>query len=97
MKLAYRRAKAVKAVNKALDSGKIVKQNQKTKKSSHRTQSRSEEMREMFQNDMSEQKQKRHGSGGAGMKKSKHSFKSKSRYKPLIKLLFNLLHDNKGV
>ncbi|XP_022937022.1 DEAD-box ATP-dependent RNA helicase 28 isoform X3 [Cucurbita moschata] len=81
VKLAYRRAKAVKAVNKALDSGKIVKQNQKTKKSSHRTQSRSEEMREMFQYDMSEQKQKRRGSGGAGMKKSKHSFKSKSRYK----------------
>ncbi|XP_022976908.1 DEAD-box ATP-dependent RNA helicase 28 isoform X3 [Cucurbita maxima] len=81
VKLAYRRAKAVKAVNKVLDSGKIVKQNQKTKKSSYRTQSRSEEMREMFQNDMSEQKQKRRGSGGAGMKKSKHSFKSKSRYK----------------
>ncbi|XP_011652411.1 DEAD-box ATP-dependent RNA helicase 28 isoform X2 [Cucumis sativus] len=82
MKLAYRRAKAVKAVKRAVDSGKIVKkQNQKTKKSSHRTQSRSEEMREMFQSDMSEQKQKRRGSGGFGKKKSKHSFKSKSRYK----------------
>ncbi|XP_038900039.1 DEAD-box ATP-dependent RNA helicase 28 [Benincasa hispida] len=82
VKLAYRRAKAVKAVKRAVDSGKIVKkQNQKTKKSSHRTQSRSEEMREMFQSDMSEQKQKRRGSGGVGKKKSKHSFKSKSRYK----------------
>lgn len=87
VKLAYRRAKAVKAVKKALDSGKIVKnQNQKTKHSSHKTQSRSEEMREMFQNDMSEQKQKRRG--GGGKKKSKHSFKSKSRYK--AKTLFYL-------
>ncbi|KAG7011071.1 DEAD-box ATP-dependent RNA helicase 28, partial [Cucurbita argyrosperma subsp. argyrosperma] len=73
VKLAYRRAKAVKAVKKAFDSGKIVKkQNQKTKSSSQRrTQSRSEEMRKMFQNDMSEQKQKRRGSGGGGNKKSK--------------------------
>lgn len=82
VKLAYRRAKAVKAVKRAVDSGKIVKkQNPKSKKSSHRTQSRSEEMRDLFQSDMSEQKQKRRGSGGAGKKKSKHSFKSKSRYK----------------
>ncbi|KAG7022398.1 hypothetical protein SDJN02_16129, partial [Cucurbita argyrosperma subsp. argyrosperma] len=58
---AYRRAKAVKAVNKALDSGKIVKQNQKTKKIlPNRTQIkiRGDAREECSKNDMSEQKQK---------------------------------------
>ncbi|XVE69715.1 hypothetical protein DITRI_Ditri10aG0013000 [Diplodiscus trichospermus] len=78
--LAYRRAKAAKAVKKALDSGKIVKKsNKKSKHANQRTQSRTEEMRELFQNDMSERRQK--STGGAGKKKSKSSFKSKSRYK----------------
>ncbi|KAL2322603.1 hypothetical protein Fmac_026982 [Flemingia macrophylla] len=78
--LAYRRAKAVKAVKKALDSGKIV---QKSKKKSNnpprKTSSRTEEMRELFQTDMKDKKPKRRGVGGG--KKSKSSFKSKSRYK----------------
>ncbi|XWS24500.1 hypothetical protein CRYUN_Cryun28dG0108300 [Craigia yunnanensis] len=78
--LAYRRAKAAKAANKALDSGKIVKKsNKKSKHANQRTQSRTEEMRELFQNDMSERRQK--STSGAVRKKSKSSFKSKSRYK----------------
>ncbi|XP_075645474.1 DEAD-box ATP-dependent RNA helicase 28 [Castanea sativa] len=80
VELGYRRAKAVKAVKKALDTGKIVKK--KTKKSEHpnqRQQSRTREMQELFQSDMSEKKQKRNSV--PGKKKSKHSFKSKSRYK----------------
>ena len=80
VELGYRRAKAVKAVKKALDTGKIVKKN--NKKSEHpnqRQQSRTREMQELFQSDMSEKKQKRNSV--PGKKKSKHSFKSKSRYK----------------
>ena len=74
--LAYRRAKAAK---KALDSGKIAKKfNKKSKHANQRTQSRTEEMRELFQNDISERRQK--STGGAGRKKPKSSFKSKSRY-----------------
>ncbi|XP_054819312.1 DEAD-box ATP-dependent RNA helicase 28 [Prosopis cineraria] len=77
--VAYRRAKAVKAVKKALDSGKIVKKGKKkSNHSSRKTPSRTDEMRELFQTDMSEKKQKRIGGPG---KKSKSSFKSKSRYK----------------
>lgn len=77
--LAYRRAKAAKAVKKLADAGKIVKtKSQKTKNLSKVNQSRTEEMREMFQSDMSEKKQKRNLRGGG---KKKSSFKSKSRYK----------------
>ncbi|KAK4860162.1 hypothetical protein QYF36_018421 [Acer negundo] len=76
--MAYRRAKAVKAKNKALDAGKISKViSNKPKRPSQKTQSRAEEMRDLFQTDMSERKQKR-SSGSTGKKKS---FKSKSRYK----------------
>ncbi|XP_062112876.1 DEAD-box ATP-dependent RNA helicase 28 [Humulus lupulus] len=79
--LAYRRAKAVKAKKKAVDAGKIVmKVAKKSKHSSQRTQSRTEEMQELFEGDMTDKKQKRNVSG-TGMKKSKSSFKSKSRYK----------------
>ncbi|TXG56634.1 hypothetical protein EZV62_017947 [Acer yangbiense] len=75
--MAYRRAKAVKAKNKALDAGKISKViSNKPKHPSQKTQSRAEEMRDLFQTDMSERKQKR-SSGSTGKKKS---FKSKSRY-----------------
>lgn len=77
--LAYRRAKAVKAVKKALDSGKIVKKNKKkSDRPSKNTSSRTEEMRELFQADMKDKKPKRRGLGAG--KKSKSSFKSKSRY-----------------
>ncbi|KAE8696796.1 DEAD-box ATP-dependent RNA helicase 28 [Hibiscus syriacus] len=76
--LAYRQAKAVKAVKKAQDSGKIVKKSNKMpKKPKQRSQSRTEEMQELFQNDMSERRQK--SSSNAGRKKSKSSFKRKSR------------------
>ncbi|RDX68557.1 DEAD-box ATP-dependent RNA helicase 28 [Mucuna pruriens] len=74
--LAYRRAKAVKAVKKALDSGKIVKKsNKKSNHTSRKTPSRTAEMRELFQTDMKDKKPKRRGVGG----KKKSSFKSKSR------------------
>ncbi|KAJ9165956.1 hypothetical protein P3X46_020766 [Hevea brasiliensis] len=80
--LGYRRAKAVKAVKRALDAGKIVQKagKKKSKRPPERTQSRTEEMRELFQSDMTEKKRKK-SSGGMGSKKSKNSFKSKSRYK----------------
>jgi hypothetical protein len=75
----YRRAKAVKAGKKALDAGKIVKKSgKKSVRPTQKTQSRTEEMQELFQSDMSEKKQKRNVA--AGKKKSKKSFKSKSRY-----------------
>ncbi|KAG5006666.1 hypothetical protein JHK82_024603 [Glycine max] len=78
--LAYRRAKAVKAVKKALDSGKIVEKNKmKSNNNSRKTPSRTAEMRELFQTDMKDKKSKRRGVGGG--KKSKSSLKSKSRYK----------------
>ncbi|PIA44573.1 hypothetical protein AQUCO_01700280v1 [Aquilegia coerulea] len=78
--VAYRQAKAVKAMKKAQVAGKIVKKKKEmTKRPTQRTQSRPEEMRELFQSDMSETKQQRSLHGG-GKKKTK-SFKSKSRYK----------------
>lgn len=78
--LGYRRAKAVKAANKAIDTGKIVKKDsKKSNRPTQRTQSRTEEMQDLFQSDMSLGKQNRK-SGGTGKKKSKNSFKSKSRY-----------------
>ena len=78
VELGYRRAKAVKAVKKALDTGKIVKNAKKSERPNQRQQSRTREMQELFQSDMSEKKQKRNSV--PGKKKSKHSFKSKSRY-----------------
>ncbi|XP_045804344.1 DEAD-box ATP-dependent RNA helicase 28-like [Trifolium pratense] len=81
--LAYRRAKAVKATKRALDSGKIVKKPQKKSNKSNPSRkpssSRTEDMREQFQNDMKDKKPKQKGSGIG--KKAKKSFKSKSRYK----------------
>ncbi|KAI3724128.1 hypothetical protein L2E82_35895 [Cichorium intybus] len=80
--LAYRRAKAAKGAKKAADNGKVVrKNNKKPNKSSsslHLNKSRPEEMKELFQSDMSEKKQKRNAHGGG---KKSSSFKSKSRYK----------------
>ncbi|KAL8258270.1 hypothetical protein R6Q59_030311 [Mikania micrantha] len=75
--LAYRRAKAAKGAKKAVDAGKAVRTIKKgaKKSSTHSSKSRPEEMKELFQSDMSEKKQKR-SSGG-----KKSSFKSKSRYK----------------
>ncbi|KAL4578793.1 hypothetical protein LXL04_014924 [Taraxacum kok-saghyz] len=80
--LAYRRAKAAKGAKKAADNGKVVRTNKKSKNSSssssHLNKSRPEEMKELFQNDMSDKKQKRSVSGGG---KKSSNFKSKSRYK----------------
>ncbi|OVA07484.1 Helicase [Macleaya cordata] len=77
--VAYRHAKAVKAVKKAQAAGKFVKKVGKNpKRPSQRTQSRPEEMRDLFQSDMHDKKQKK-GIHGAAKKKSK-SFKSKSRF-----------------
>lgn len=76
--LAYRRAKAAKGAKKAADAGKTVRTGKKTKRPSHSTKSRPEEMKELFQSDMSEKKQKRSAQGGG---KKSSSFKSKSRYK----------------
>lgn len=79
--VAYRQAKAVKAIAKAQVGGKIVKKDKRAStKPTQRIQSRTEEMEELFQSDMSERKQ-RGNVHGAGKKKSKRSFKSKSRYK----------------
>ncbi|KAG6785659.1 hypothetical protein POTOM_007232 [Populus tomentosa] len=52
---------SAEAVKKALDAGKIVqkKAGKKSKPPPERTQSRTEEMRELFQSDMSERKQER--------------------------------------
>ncbi|GFY86254.1 DEA(D/H)-box RNA helicase family protein [Actinidia rufa] len=84
--LAYRRAKAVKAVKKAADAGKIVvKKGKKAKRPSQTSQSRTDEMRELFQSEMSEKKQKRNLHGGG---KKKSSFKSKSR------ISYAVMYDN---
>lgn len=76
--LAYRRAKAAKAAKKAMDVGKIIRKGttKKMKQPTEITQSRREEMQDLFQSDMSERKLKKK-SGMGGKKKSK--FKSKSR------------------
>lgn len=77
--VAYRRAKAVKAAKRAVESGKIVKMNdKKAKPPSQKPKSRTEEMSDLFESDMSEKKQRKNLHSG-GTKKS--SFKSKSRYK----------------
>lgn len=75
--VAYRRAKAVKAARKAVDAGKIVKKHVKNPKHpSQTTKSRTDEMQELFKDDMSEKRQKRTLNAGA---KKKSAFKSKSR------------------
>ncbi|CAJ2656770.1 unnamed protein product [Trifolium pratense] len=63
--LAYRRAKAVKATKRALDSGKIVKNHQKKSNKSNPlpkpSSSRLEEMRELFQTGVKDKKPKWRG------------------------------------
>lgn len=84
--LAYRRAKAAKGAKKAADAGKAVRTNRKgaKKPSSHSSKSRPDEMKDLFQSDMNEKKQKR----SSGVKKSS-SFKSKSRYLHYYKRINN--------
>ncbi|XP_074279079.1 DEAD-box ATP-dependent RNA helicase 28 [Silene latifolia] len=73
--VAYRRAKAIKSEMKGQDVGKRVK-----KESNHvkQPQSRTDEMQDLFQTDISDRRQKNLQRAG---KKSNNSFKSKSRYK----------------
>lgn len=76
--VAYRRAKAVKAANRAVDAGKFVRKPvKKSKPSTQSSKSRTEEMQELFQGDMSEKRQKKTLRSGG---KKKSAFKSKSRY-----------------
>ncbi|KAK4351862.1 hypothetical protein RND71_027380 [Anisodus tanguticus] len=90
--VAYRRAKAVKAVNKAVDAGKIVrKAGKKPKPKSRVSESRTDEMKDLFQNDMSEKKQRKPLHAGG---KKKSSFKSKSRYITQTEKLFPLLSSD---
>ncbi|KAJ6804321.1 DEAD-box ATP-dependent RNA helicase 28 [Iris pallida] len=80
--LGYQRAKAMKSVIKARESGKKVRNaGNKAKQPSQKNQTRREEMLELFQNDMSERKQSLTSKNLSGRKKPKSSFKSKSRYK----------------
>ncbi|EPS70742.1 hypothetical protein M569_04012, partial [Genlisea aurea] len=71
VEVAYRRAKVVKAANKAVKAGRVVKK----KKPTRVNKPRSEEMQELFHDDMRQKKKK-----GIGKKKQPSSFKSKSRY-----------------
>lgn len=70
----------MKAKKKAADAGRFVRKVEKKSKHppAQKTQSRTEEMQELFQSDMNEKKHKRMQKGGGPKKKS--SFKSKSRY-----------------
>lgn len=81
--IGYRRAKAVKAKQRAIDSGKMDRPtpNKKQNRSKPRNQPRDEEMKDLFKSDMSEKKQGRSGATAAAKPrtKSKNSFKSKAR------------------
>jgi ATP-dependent RNA helicase DDX27 len=83
--LGYMRAKAVKAKQRAIDSGKMErpKPDKKQSRSKPRNQPRGEEMKDLFKSDMGEKKQGRGGAAAAAKPrtKSKNSFKSKARYK----------------
>ncbi|KAF3782881.1 DEAD-box ATP-dependent RNA helicase 28 [Nymphaea thermarum] len=80
--IGYRRAKSVKASQKAQQAGKVVGNAKKLGKASHRHKSRKEEMKDLFQSEMSSKKREMKTTHGGGRKKnSKNSFKSKSRYK----------------
>lgn len=75
---AYHRAKAVDAAGKIMN--KSVEKSKKHRHPSQQiTKSRREEMQELFHHDMGEKKQLKRRTFGVG-KKSKSSFKSKSRY-----------------
>ncbi|KAL9683448.1 hypothetical protein QQ045_015270 [Rhodiola kirilowii] len=77
--VAYRRAKSAKA---AMRAGFGEKSNKKStdRPRKPKPSSKTDEMGDLFQDDMSEKKQKR-VARGTGAKKSKSSFNSKSRYK----------------
>ncbi|CAH8316841.1 unnamed protein product [Eruca vesicaria subsp. sativa] len=83
--LGYRRAKAVKAKQRAIDSGKMERptpnKKQNLNRSKPKSQPRNEEMKDLFKSDMSEKKQGRSGAAASAKPKgkSKNSFKSKGR------------------
>ncbi|CDY53643.1 BnaA08g30330D [Brassica napus] len=83
--LGYRRAKAVKAKQRAIDSGKMDRPTPNKKQNLNRTkpktQPRNEEMKDLFKSDMSDKKQGRGGAAASAKPrgKSKNSFKSKGR------------------
>ncbi|KAL6851939.1 hypothetical protein ACP4OV_020124 [Aristida adscensionis] len=80
---AYRRAKSMKATSKRGPGAGKGKVDKKTKQHSEKAPTRQEEMHDLFQSDMSEWKQGRSlkKNNSFARKKSKNSFKSKSRYK----------------
>lgn len=80
---AYRRAKSMKAMKKMQDAGKKLPKTAKDNQLAQKNNSRKEEMLELFQNDMSDKKQARitnKNKNVSVLRKSKSSFKSKSRY-----------------
>lgn len=81
--LAYRRAKAVKALDKARESGKMRKAQtiaNKERSKPQREKKKRAEMEDLFQGDMNKSKGKS-VKGGRRPGISKRSFKSKTRYK----------------
>lgn len=84
--LAYRRAKAVKALDKARESGKMWKAKtiaNKERSKPQREKKKRAEMEDLFQGDMNKSKGKVQKAVKGGRKPgvSKRSFKSKTRYK----------------
>ncbi|KAL5205189.1 hypothetical protein ABZP36_033398 [Zizania latifolia] len=80
--VAYRRAKSMKSAGKKGPGTGKGKNDKVAKQHSEKGPTRQEEMHELFQNDMSEWKQGRSlKKNDILRKKSKNSFKSKSRYK----------------
>lgn len=82
--VAYRRAKAAKSAQRAVDAGKIVKKpmsnnTKKPNRNYEKTQSRSDEMHDLFQGDMSDRKSLAKKKSGTGGSKKSSKFKSKSR------------------
>ncbi|WZY69992.1 hypothetical protein YC2023_002232 [Brassica napus] len=102
--LGYRRAKAVKAKQRAIDSGKMERPTPNKKQNLNRskprtTLPRNEEMKDLFKSDMSEKKEGRGGAAAAAKPKgkSKNSFKSKGRAAFALPTLERLLLRPKRV
>ena len=85
MDAAYRKAKSLKAASKRGPGAGKGKKEKNARQHSEKTPSRHEEMRELFQNDMSEWKQGRSSKkNNLAHKKSKNAFKSKARYAAMV-------------
>jgi len=83
---AYRKAKSLKAASKRGPGAGKGKNEKNARQHSEKTPSRHEEMRELFENDMSEWKQGRSSkkNNNFAHKKSKNAFKSKARYAVMV-------------